>query len=301
MIAKKDMENRWLYLSFDGVDELMKTAMRYKEDEFKDAHDNWRHCFDEKDRWNGNHTLSMVAEELLEPAPKMASVLESGSSLFDSDDWATEKPRRKVLRRLDEGDEIDVDRWLQREPDMWEESRKVQGSRFGVRIGVNIATSAHVGEEGFKWRTSAVVAILSICEELQIPCEVMCYEQTTDYVSIDGDSLGLFFEFPVKRSEHLLDIDLLGYVLGSRSFFRTAVLGGGIIGAKSAFKERCRVHYGLGYPHEVSRIQENEFILSRACLDESSARSELERFKDWLVQIRRRSQFNMDGLEDLHD
>lgn len=301
MVAEKDMTNRWMYLSFDGVDDVMRHANRYGEPAFEQEHKEWQHCFDEGDSWNGYHTLKMVGQELLEPTPKMAGVLESGESLFDSDDWATQRPRRKVLRRLEDGDEIDIDRWLDREPDMWEESRKVQGARFGVRIGVNIATSAHVGAEGFKWRTSAVVAILRICEELQIPCEVMCYEQNTDYVTIDGDSLGLFCEFPVKRSEHLLDIDLLGYVLGSRSFFRCAVLGAEIIGAKVAFGDRASVHYGLGCPHEVSRLQPNEFVLSRACLNESAANEELARFKDWLVKIREQSKYNMDGLEDRRD
>lgn len=301
MIAEKDTENRWEYLRFDGVDELMKVAGRYTEKQFEDVVDDFERCFRRKDSWNGRHTLDMVGKELLEPTPKMAGVIGSGEALFDSEDWATEKPRRKIKRRLEDGDEIDVERWLDREPDMWEESKKVKGPRFGVRIGVNIATSAHVGESGFKWRTSAVVAIFRICEELMIPCEITCYEQNTNYVTIDGQRLGLFFEFPAKRPEHPLDVDLLGYVLGSQSFFRCAVLGAEIIGTKAAFGDRADIQYGLGCPHEVTRKQENEFVLSRACLDEATANAEVMRFKKWLAAIREQSKYNMDGLEDRHD
>ena len=301
MIAEKDMVNKWEYLRFDGVDELMKVAGRYKEKKFEDDVIEHEHCFREKDSWNGYHTLDMVGKELLDPTPMMAGVIGTGESLFDSEDWATEKPKRKIKRRLEDGDEIDVERWLDREPDMWEESKKVKGPRFGVRIGVNIATSAHVGASGFKWRTSAVVAIFRICEELMIPCEITCYEQNTDYVTIDGQSLGLFFEFPAKRPEHPLDVDLLGYVLGSQSFFRCAVLGAEIIGTKEAFGDRADIHYGLGVPHEVTRKQANEFILSRACLNEDAANAEVKRFKNWLVSIREQSKYNMDGLEDRHD
>lgn len=301
MLAEKDMTNRWEYLRFDGVEEVMKVAGRYKESRFERDVFAHEYCFCEKDEWNGHHTLDMVGKELLNPTPKMAGVIGAGEAMFDSEDWATEKPKRKIKRRLEDGDEIDVERWMEREPDMWEESKKVKGPRFGVKIGVNIATSAYVGASGFKWRTSAVVAIFRICEELMIPCEITCYEQNTNYVSIDGDGLGLFMEFPVKRPEHPLDIDLLGYVLGSRAFFRCAVLGAEIIGTKAAFGDRACIKDGLGSPHEVTRVQSNEFILSRACLDEVKANEEVERFKKWLIAIREQSKYNMDGLEDRHD
>ena len=290
-----------IMVSFTGVDEVMEVVKRHREPKFDKVAQYHCECFTHKTGWNGYHTVDMVAKELLNPTPNMADVLSSSNALFDSEDWATEKPRRKIKRRLEDGDEIDVERWLDREPDMWEESRKVKGPRFGVRIGVNIATSAHVGESGFKWRTSAVVAIFRICEELMIPCEIACYEQNTNYVTIDGQRLGLFFEFPAKRPEHPLDVDLLGYVLGSQSFFRCAVLGAEIIGTKAAFGDRADIHAGLGCPHEVTRKQENEFVLSRACLDEATANAEVTRFKKWLAAIREQSKYNMDGLEDRRD
>lgn len=298
MNTVKDGKRRVLRIDFDGVDDLMQTANRFKDPKNGTVRRNvneFRHCFCEADGWNGKHTLEMVGRELLAPTPKMAGVIDSGESLFSSEEWATEKPRRKVLRRLEDGDEIDIDRWREREPDMWEESRKQDGPRFGVRIGVNIATSAHVDAEGFKWRTSAVVAILSICEELQIPCEVMCYEKSRKFTE---DGYGCCVQFPVKRPESLLDIDLLAYVLGSQSFYRTAVLGGMIIATGETHPEMS-IGSGLGYPDAYVSDDAGEFVLDRGCLNEQNARREVKRFKDWLVEIRRKAGINFDGLDSV--
>ncbi len=284
-------------IEFDGVDDLMKTANRYKEPKFDRVSSRWDKCFTRGNDWNGHSTLKKVGEALLVPTPKMNAVITTGDALFDSEDWATEKPRRKIKRRLEDGDEIDVERWMDREPDMWEESKKVKGPRFGVRIGVNVSTSAYVGTDGFKWRTSAVVAILNICEELHIPCEVVCYEATRNYAYVNGNVVNCNLSFPVKRPEHLLDIDLLGYVLGDKSFFRVAILGAEIIATTDTFGDRAEIKDGLGTPHEWDKPSANEFILSRACLKESVAREEVARFKNWLVSIRERSRYNLDGLE----
>ena len=286
-------------VSFDGVDDLMATAKRYKK--FSTVARKFDECFTDKNDWNGHHTMNMVVGELLEPTPKMADMIGSSDALFDSEDWATEKPKRKIKRRLEDGDEIDIDRWMDREPDMWEESKKVKGPRFGVRIGVNVATSGYVDEDGFKWRTSAVMAILSICEELVIPCEVMCYHDVTGYARMGGVNYGRMTKFPVKRPEHNMDIDLLGYVLGNRSFFRCAILGAEIIACREVFGSAIEICGGLGSPHEYREPEDNEFMLSRACIDEEKAKAEVMRFKDWLVAIKRKSNYNLDGLEDLRD
>ena len=286
MIAKKN--GSMIEIEFDGVDDLMKTANRYKEPKFESDARMISECFTRENDWNGHSTLKKVGEALLEPTPKMNAVIATGESLFDSEDWATEKPRRKIKRRLEDGDEIDVERWIDREPDMWEESKKVKGPRFGVRIGVNVAAAGSVGLDGFRWRTSAVVAILNICEELNIPCEVMCYHRADEFTHSDCN---VRTKFPVKRPEHLLDIDLLAYVLGDRSFFRCAVLGSEVISVAEVGE---RADSGLGYPREWNKPEPNEFILSRSCLNESVARDEVARFKNWLVAIRERSRYNLD-------
>lgn len=288
---------------FDGVNDLMETAGRWKKPknnyvkEEVEIHDN---CFSRPDSWNGNHTLEDVANELLKPTPKMNGVIESGESMFTSEDWATQKPRRKIKRRLEDGEEIDIDRWREREPDMWEESHKVKGLRFGVKIGVNIATSACVREDGFKWRTSTVVAILRICEELLIPCEVNGYNATQRGVWKDGNNYMQLVEVPLKRPEQLLDIDLLGYCLGSQSFYRTAMLGGMLVATMEHLGDKYYTIDGmLGVPDAWPTNDPNEFVLDRGCVTEKNAKREVKRFKDWLMEVKRKAGINFMGLDTI--
>lgn len=309
MTAEFDEKKKQFNLSFDGVDDLMSYGTKFKKPDcpeiLRREAERMDECFTRKNDWNGRKTMEDIEQELLKPTPETAENLKTSEALFDSDDWATEKPKRKLLRRLEDGDEIDIDRWREREPDMWEESKKVKGPRYGVRIGVNVATSAHVDKQGFKWRTSTVVAMLSIVEELHIPCEVMCYEHKTNYTHTlklaDGRTAygcGLFLKFPVKRAEHLLDVDLLAYVLGDRSFFRVGILGGEIMAVKEVFGDNVEIQGGLGSPREYDSPASNEFILSRACLNESVARSEMTRFKDWLINFRKKANYGIDERDD---
>lgn len=297
-----DNDKRLIRHYFDGVDDLMQTAMRWKNPK-NDHVKRWvaehESCFSKKNHWNGRHTVDMVAQELLKPTPNMNGVIDSGESMFTSEEWATSKPRRKIRRRLEDGDEIDIDRWREREPDMWEDSHKVKGPRFGVKIGVNIATSAHINADGFKWRTSTVVAILRICEELMIPCEVIGYEQVSGGTQGPNGEYGSKVYLPIKRSEHLIDVDLLGYCLGSLSFFRNAVLGARVVSTAEIEGSKWYCDYGLGRPDAWSEKEDNEFVLDRGCLTEENAKREVQRFKDWLVEIKRKAEINFDGLDTI--
>lgn len=303
MTCEFDEISHKMKLRMSGVDEVMEYGNKYKSDDpiLRQAGMEFAIIFTRPNIWNGHMTMEKVRAELLNPTPDMAGILSMSDGMFDRDDWTTQRPRRKVLHRLEDGDEIDIDRWRDREPDMWKEARRVQGARFGVRIGVNVSTSASVVKSGFRWRTSAVVAMLRMVEELCIPCEVMCYECCTGLGWFRTKSFDLEYEFPVKRAEHLLDVDLLGYVLGDRSFFRVGILGAEVMAIKETFRNEVRLNEGLGQPREHKATEPNEFVLRGACIREDAARAEVRRFKNWLIRIREQSKYNLDGLKDLTD
>ena len=307
MIAEFDKSEKRIKIAFDGVDDLMEYGTKFRKPDcpqlLKSEAESFSEVFTEQNHWNGMKNMEMVEADLLKPTPETAANLKTSQALFDSEDWATEKPKRKLHRRLEDGDEIDIDRWRDREPDMWEETRKTKGMRFGVRIGVNVATSAAVEKEGFKWRTSTIIAMLSIVEELNIPCEVMCYEHCTGAAALTYDGNRYFgckleVSFPVKRPEHLLDVDLLAYVLGDQSFFRVGILGAEIMAMKDKVREDIDIDHGLGMPREKDNADPNEFILSRACITKKVAEQEMERFKKWLIAIKQKAQYGIDEQAD---
>lgn len=305
MNTTHDKESGMLRFEFDGVDDLMRTATAYRREDaplaVKGAAKEFDTCFTRKSSWNCQHTLADVERELLEPTPRMADVIGTGESLFSSEEWVAEKPRRKIRRRLEDGDEIDVERWREREQDMWEEKRKTKGRRFGVKVCVNIATSAHIREQGFKWRTSTVVAIARIVEELNIPCEIIGCEQVRRSVhSPSGHVYRSKLTLPIKRQEQPLDVDLVGYCLGSCSFFRNAVLGSRVMAAAQYMDcAGWRCDEGLGVPDAWTDAAPNEFVVDRGCMTEAYAKGEVARFMDWLNAIRRKAKINFDGLDSV--
>lgn len=300
-----DEERGMIRFEFDGVDDLMRTATAYRRagapSAVKMGAKVFDACFTQKNRWNCQHTLADVERELLEPTPRMADVISTGESMFNSEEWAAEKPRRKIRRRLEDGDEIDVERWREREQDMWEEKRKTKGRRFGVKVYVNIATSASIDEQGFRWRTSTVVAIARIVEELNIPCEIIGCEQVR--CSVHAPSGRVYrskLTLPLKRQEQPLDVDLVGYCLGSVGFFRCAVLGSRVMAAAQYMDcAGWRCNGGLGIPDAWTDAATDEFVVDRGCLTEEHAKGEVARFRDWLNAIRRKANINFDGLDSI--
>lgn len=101
--------------------------------------------------------------------------------------------------------------------------------------------------------------------------------------------------FPVKRSDMLMDVDTVAYVLGDRGFLRNAVFGARVIAV--AEEMNAATGAGLGIPDHYKTDDPYEFVLDRGCLDEYNAKREVERFKEWLEDVRRKANINLDGLD----
>jgi hypothetical protein len=228
-------------------------------------------------KWNGNASIYTVRERMLKPTPKAAEAIKTSGAVFDIENLAMQAPRRRTRRGLEDGDEIDTDRYLQRNAAMWEESERTTTPKTCIKIGVNIATDCSQKEESFKYRTAAILAICEICEHLNIQTEIYgCH-----YVKSCTSTQFLKMEFPIKRPEQYLDIESTAYILGSIDFFRVSVLSAQAFIIAALYFINC---IGLGKPRSKTQdeAEENEFILKNECYTQEDATEEVNRFIEFL-------------------
>lgn len=269
-------------VKFDGVSDIVGFVSNWREDEKKPEFRNVserREYFDERREFNGDKNVEDVAKDLDNPMIEMAGAIETGDAMA-SDEIGSEIPlsRRRRARRLDDGDEVDVDRWIDRSPDMWEEMRRENVSSRVVRLYVNMSTSCDQGKNQFKWRTSTVVAIARILEDSRIPCEII------GAFTADGlfcwKSSFVQVEFPIKRAEQLLDIETIAYCAGHIAFFRSIGICT-LIKICDLAKETSTG--SLGCPVRINRDNEDDFVVSKDVLNEDDARKEVKRFVEWFT------------------
>lgn len=229
-------------------------------------------------KWNGNATVYTVKKSMLAPTPKTAKAIETSGAIFDIENLAMEAPRRHIRRGLEDGDEIDTDRYLERNAAMWEESERTLTPKTCIKIGVNIATSCCEKETSFKYRTAAILAIFNICERLNIQTEIYGI-QYAERATTSAHILKL--EFPIKRPEQYLDIESTAYILGSIEFFRVSVLSAQAF--IISFLNFTNAD-GLGRPQSKTQdeAEENEFILTNECYSQEEATAEVNRFIEFL-------------------
>lgn len=229
-------------------------------------------------KWNGNATIYTVRERMLKPTPKAAEAIETSRAVFNIENLAMQAPRRVRRRGLEDGDEIDTDRYLQRNAAMWEESERTTTPKACIKIGINIGTDNEQKEKSFKYRTAAILAIFEICERLNIQTEIYGCKYNK-FATTSNHAFKM--EFPIKRPEQYLDIESAAYILGSIDFYRVAALTEQVfIISFLGYKNDLN----LGYPTSKTqaKAEENEFILKNKCYTQEAATAEVNRFIDFL-------------------
>ena len=288
-MVKVEVKNNTIEAHFESVSALVdiatpeveKALLEGQSEELK------KHVKEEMDEhnlqnnprlWNGNATIYTVRKEMLAPTPKAAAAIETSGEIFDIENLAMQATRRHTRRGLEDGNEIDTDRYLERNAAMWEESERTTTPKTCIKIGVNVSTDCRQQEKSFKYRTAAILAIFNICEKLNIQTEIYGIDKTKRTTQERHNSC---FTFPIKRPEQYLDIESAAYILGSIHFYRVAFLSVQVF-----------IISFLGFSNDealggaISKTQDeaedNEFILSHKCYSQEAANAEVNRFIKFL-------------------
>jgi hypothetical protein len=118
-----------------------------------------------------------------------------------------------------EGDEVDVDRYLQNDPECminYKETKVNGGAKF-LKIGINLSVNASVSSNALIWRGILVAALVDTLETHGYRLDVYGYDYTRGR---QGDRLTII---PVKNENQPCDLERLASLIGHPSSLRRGV------------------------------------------------------------------------------
>jgi len=221
------------------------------------------------DRWGNYFTRERLLGELHSPSQELlGAVDEMREQLIGSLDLPT-TPRRKVRRGLDWGDELDADRWVNRDPNAWERSIREAQPRRTVTIGCNITVAAMVKPEQLLYRGAAALALADILTQRGCNVTIVLFKSVHNSTrSVDWGVI----RYEVKSPLMPLDLSAVAFAMCEIAFSRIV----GVCG-------ECR-HWpgvltsGFGHPAPVPPADREgiDYLIDADCLSREAAESWLK-------------------------
>lgn len=138
---------------------------------------------------------------------------------------APTRQRRKVRRKLESGDELDPQAWLERRIDGWSEVQHTRVPRHVVRVLCHPGVLGWREPQDLLWRGAAAVAVASILGSRGMSVEIDGVTAAT-HVARDHYNLGCRATLAVtlKRAEDPLDVGAMATALCEVAFHRIVTL-----------------------------------------------------------------------------
>lgn len=140
-----DMAGDWTYAASDAARQSMDEHYR----QYKTA----------GNEWTEDYTFKSYATACDNPPQKLLTKVEDFRRRIEDYVNMNESPKRFRRRRLDFGDDMDCDRFLQKIPELWERmDRRTVPARI-IRIGINLTVHCGHSTETMLPRGAAVIAL----------------------------------------------------------------------------------------------------------------------------------------------
>lgn len=208
-IYKNDSKQQTLW-RFDSLSEFVETAEKGKKrtNYINDTSSWTRHT-----NWDGAVELARKGW------PEGHEKVKASLSGMIKTDRAFEEEQ---LIRSQSGPMFDVADFIAGFPEPCFDFGIEEGDKSVLKIGCQFSAQGKYSMEAFANRGAVAVALLDALEAARIPTELWAYIAISRW----GDSYTII-EFPLKKANEPLDVDLVAYVLGHCGFYRQ--LGFGVI------------------------------------------------------------------------
>lgn len=217
-------ENGIETLRFDGIGALIDAAYSGKF-HCDSNRDKWQRAMEReagtRNSWPAGYAPERIRRELVQPPGNSAKVREISASIELHNE--TQRKRRKMVFRREDGEELDADAWLRREPNGWQRMEKTAESRHVLRVAVNASVDCHRMPEDLYYRGAAAVALVDALENAGHSVELVLFCCLSNLYVKDTRKKALV-EVKVKDSASPLDIDGVALAVGEIGFFRRGLL-----------------------------------------------------------------------------
>lgn len=148
--------------------------------------------------------------------------------------------RWKFMQRLEEGDQVDVERYLAGQDKCWNGSRRIPKKRKAVRIYVNFGGNCHRSAKELAVAGAIGVTFAEIMEGMGVAAEIWGVHCTA---GMDAGGNTYVDMIKLKAQNEYSDIGLINFMLGNDTVFRNGVFRTWL---KSAAKNGYDTDWGLG-------------------------------------------------------
>jgi hypothetical protein len=199
-------------------------------------------AFSGRDRWANYYTREKLLAQVFNPPPELLEAVEKMREHLVGQLELPTRPRRRLRRGLDWGDELDADRVLHRDPTPWERIERSPEVRRTVTIGCNVSVDHTIKPEQLLYRGAAALALADLLT--QSGCNVgitlfICSRSPTDAVE-QG-----VVRCVLKSPDMPLDLSALAFSLCEIAFYRCVIV------CAAARRWPGKLRTGLGYPNTL--------------------------------------------------
>jgi hypothetical protein len=236
-----------------------REAVRAKMREHLTGHDSWAH----------HYTLDKFMQDLANPPQELLDAINGmRQELIDELDLPT-APRRKVRHGQDDGDELDPDRWVNREPNAWDRNVREPQPRRTVTIGCNLTVSAHRRPEELLYRGAAACALADILSERGVNVGIIGFSCEDEPTNAVGKAV---MKYVVKDPTMPMDLSACAFAMCEIAFFRIV----SAIGEIRHLPGRMNGHLGFPQPLPAADRQGLDYLIEVNCTTRESAVSWLK-------------------------
>ncbi len=198
------------------------------------------------------------------PAEVMDAVDKARQALADKI-TPPKRRHRKLKRRLADGDELDPQAWLERDPEGWQTIKRIARESRTARIAVNLACASAERRENLRWRGATAAAVADLLTVAGVSVEIVGLFCSRD---ISMDLQHTCFAVTIKPADAPLDLGAVAVALAEVAFYRLVCLN------TEARTSRTQVNLSMGVPAEVPAEIESQYdlVLDRGLINQDSAK-----------------------------
>ena len=202
---------------YDSLSEFIESAHKIKSSDFSGFSTNMsivESCEDTSSKFHGNEPKlykKYKEHDVKHEAGIMAGIMDSiNTSDFVEHAW-------EFKQRLEEGDMIDVNRYLDGQEKFWCGVRRCLRSKQVVRVYVGIGGNCHRTKDELAICGAVGVTVVEVLEAMGIGVELWCGCFSTSLFKNDDNGGGVV---KLKDSNAFADLGMVNYICGNAHIFR---------------------------------------------------------------------------------
>jgi hypothetical protein len=173
--------------------------------------------------WGNRFTKDRLLASVAEPPASIVEAVDEMRQTIIEEVAVPHTSRRRRLRNLEFGDEIDADQWLRRDPACWERSSRDQTAKRTVTIGVNVTVHCGQNPENLLYRGAAATALADVLSERGFNVGIVLFYSAGVPTSDVGHAVT---KCVVKEHDMPLDLGAAAFALSEIAFARCVMICG---------------------------------------------------------------------------